>query len=87
MLGSGFGLIAGTFLAIIGLIGCTVTSIIQTRQLLRIYDTYMKKLFDLYDENDPYDQTPVNIQLNYVFDRLAKDREERKRLKNQKNNM
>ncbi|MBQ8546811.1 MAG: YccF domain-containing protein [Clostridia bacterium] len=87
VIGTGIGAVAGVFLMAVGLIGCYITSTIQTKQLLRIYDTYMKKLFDLYDENDPYDQTPVIIPLYYVFDKLAKDREERKRLKNQRNIM
>ena len=86
VIGSGVGIIIGIFLMSVGLIGCTITSIIQTKQFLRIYDTYMAKLFDLYEESDPYDENPINIQPYYVFDQLVKDREERKRLKNQKNN-
>lgn len=87
VIGTGIGAIAGVAFIAVGLIGCAITSIIQTKQLMKIYDTYMKKLFDLYDENDPYDPTPVNIPLYFVFDRLAKDREERKRLRNQRNTM
>ncbi len=85
LIGSGVGFIIGAFLTSIGVIGCTITTIIQTRQFLKLYDNYMAKLFDLYDESDPYDELPPIIQPYYIFDQLVKDREERKRLKNQRN--
>lgn len=86
IIGSGVGIVIGVFLTSIGVIGCTITSIIQTRQFLKLYDSHMAKLFDLYDESDPYDEQPPIIQPYYIFDQLVKDREERKRLKNQRNN-
>lgn len=85
LIGSGVGIIFGIILTSAGLIGCTITTIIQTRQFLKIYDRHMAKLFDLYDESDPYNEMPPVIQPYYVFDQLVKDREERKRIKNQRN--
>ncbi len=86
LLNGGMGLIVGSFLCSVGFIGCVVTSIIQTSQYLKLHDVNLKKLFDLYDDSDPYDITPVNISLCYVFDRLYKDREERKRAQNTRRN-
>ena len=80
--GDWWGIIVGAFLFAVGIIGSSISKAIQTTQLLKIHDAQMKKLFDLFDETDPYDATPVKISLVYVFDRLFRDREERKREQN-----
>lgn len=74
----------GAFLVVVGLLGSAITSAVKMTQLLRIYDTHMKKLFELFDETDPYDTEPTRISLSYVFIRLFNDREERKKKQNTK---
>lgn len=74
----------GAFLFAVGLLGSAITSAVKTTQFLRIHDTYMKKLFELFDETDPYDTEPTRISLSFVFIRLYNDREERKKKQNTK---
>ncbi len=85
-IGKSWGIFVGLLLFFIGFIGMVTTNVIQTSHLLRIHDNYMKPLFELFEDTDPYDMQPAKISLSYVFDRLYKDREERRYKQNTNRN-
>ena len=69
----------GLLLIIFGVTVSVIMAEYRSWQYLRFYDKHMRRLFKLYPEEAEYDPLPAGIKPHYVFEYLAKVREQKKR--------
>ena len=69
----GIGLIFTAFVV------CVIVAEYRSYQFLRFYDKQMRKLYKLYDDDAPFDETPPGISPSYVFEHLHHVREQNKK--------
>ena len=69
----GIGLILCSFIT------CIIVAEYRSHQFLRFYDKQMRKLFKLYGNDAPFDESTAGIKPSYVFEHLAEVRMQNKK--------
>ena len=69
----------GVGLILCSFITCIIVAEYRSHQFLRFYDKQMRKLFKLYDNDAPFDESTAGVKPSYVFEHLAEVREQNKK--------